>query len=1756
MTTRGKEYLILTFLFVLFGFGTESRYCGRSCETRGKTFQYAGHWRAKCDTHSNAVESNPVCTTHENATALSNMKIVTYGSRSTDLPSNILCQGPDPHFTRCSWGSRKRCRWRTPLVCREIGAKSLTIGCPPTQIVNASSNNAKAVVTWTPILCFDNAKGNVSSNCTHSSGTEFKIGSTTVQCNCTDISGNTEQCSFLIVVKDVTSPTVVCPPVQSVNANEDNNKTAEVAWDSVSCSDNSGMNISAECTPQSGTKFGLGNETVHCNCTDRSENTGHCSFLVMVKDVTSPTAVCPPMQSVNANEDNNKTAKVPWDSVSCFDNSEMNISAECTHQSGSKFGLGNETVHCNCTDRSENTGHCSFLVIVKDATSPRANCPADQIANASLENSKTVVKWNTSLCSDNSDGNISWECSHRPGDKFSIGNTTVQCNCTDESGNSDYCSFRIMVNDVTSPIADCPDNRLEKANYENNTKANVTWGLVVCSDNSNVTISPNCTHQSGDAFELGNTTVHCNCTDRSGNTDQCSFRIMIKVPTAFCPDDQSQKADRENDTKALVEWKMPYCVGTPSENVSSVCSPKPRDTFDLGETTVKCNCTKRSKYADDCSFTVTVKDETSPRAECPLDQIENANHDNNTKAVVRWQLAPCSDNSKESILLDCSHQSGHTFGLGNTTVQCNCTDASGNTGQCSFHVMVKDGIGPAADCPSDQTVKANQSEDTTAAVHWKRVSCTDNSNGKTTLNCTHQSGDQFYLGYTKVKCTCIDSSGNMGHCSFGIFVKDGTNPKANCSTDHIVNANQYNNTKAVVTWDPPSCSDNSKGNISWNCSHEPEGEFDLGNTSVQCDCTDESGNMDQCSFLIIVKDVTRPTAHCPTNQMVNATLDGNKKATVTWNPVRCSDDNTKMNISLNCTYWPGTNFSIGNTTNQCSCRDRSGNTGQCFFYIVVKDVTSPRADCPDDQTVNADQVDNTKAVVIWHPPSCSDNSEETITPGCSYQSESYIGIGNTTIECNCTDRSGNSDQCFFHITVKDVTEPIVNCPTTQRVNANLHNDTYAVATWSPTTCSDNSGIKLSANCTHHPGAEYRLGITMVQCWCTDRSGNNGQCSFNIEVRDITSPTAICPADQTHYVSENENPEAVVEWNQGGTKCTDNSPEAVYPRCSHNSGDTFARGNTRVTCNCVDVSGNSGQCSFSIVVIVVKDPKLHESFMTKNFFEMNFGKNFSLTCTADHAKEFLWKQETFNGTQYVSNSSTIQIPVSFSNQGNYFCIAKGRARSVTSQAQVLSVKNFLQFIVKVYADTTFLENVSTKIDKTLRDEKFEVISSGTREWGILKSIFMNTTNETNETKASTVYELILEKMNSLRNKSKTWHYEIINTAYCSGGTITTTDGDLSFPDALVGKSVNSSEISLTSRVAARATRSCDGDFIHEAVWKEPVITSVAKDIEENITTSIKNLAKNLVEQSVSASNASYLGDVLENVTASEDIETEHMDTVAFALHILVDARNVSEKVTTDVVSIIANVVKSTSSNKSEVSLNSNTSAAFLGTLQQQLDNVRDSGVSFNFTTPYLAVRVAQVPKDKLAIYKLPFGVEMGIEQKVTGSIWNDILEYASKRSTGIGDPNHSQDDRASIQVDPFAITERARQLTNASGSGLVPVSFTTHLGTTLFPERRKDGMKVNTLVISASVQGTVNGLPDESNIVTHFHPIQKRRCAKISCVYWDEFEGTGGWSRNGCSSTQSRHIESSYTCHCNHLTNFAVLLVRREQNNTIVSSAFM
>ena len=53
-----------------------------------------------------------------------------------------------------------------------------------------------------------------------------------------------------------------------------------------------------------------------------------------------------------------------------------------------------------------------------------------------------------------------------------------------------------------------------------------------------------------------------------------------------------------------------------------------------------------------------------------------------------------------------------------------------------------------------------------------------------------------------------------------------------------------------------------------------------------------------------------------------------------------------------------------------------------------------------------------------------------------------------------------------------------------------------------------------------------------------------------------------------------------------------------------------------------------------------------------------------------------------------------------------------------------------------------------------------------------------------------------------------------------------------------------------------------------------------------------------------------------------------------------------------------------------------------------------------------------------------------------------------------------------------------------------------------------------------------------------------------CVFWD-FDGRD-WSPDGCTITEGSAQQGIVTCQCNHLTNFAVLVVSDIDNSVMYS----
>ncbi|XP_050166684.1 adhesion G-protein coupled receptor G4 isoform X2 [Myiozetetes cayanensis] len=153
--------------------------------------------------------------------------------------------------------------------------------------------------------------------------------------------------------------------------------------------------------------------------------------------------------------------------------------------------------------------------------------------------------------------------------------------------------------------------------------------------------------------------------------------------------------------------------------------------------------------------------------------------------------------------------------------------------------------------------------------------------------------------------------------------------------------------------------------------------------------------------------------------------------------------------------------------------------------------------------------------------------------------------------------------------------------------------------------------------------------------------------------------------------------------------------------------------------------------------------------------------------------------------------------------------------------------------------------------------------------------------------------------------------------------------------------------------------------------------------------------------------------------------------------------------------------------------------------------------------------------------------------------------------GITSYNRGVDLQINVQENPFK---------NALASVFLPKSLKNFLGiehcdpdkhskiqfkffgtTSLFADDSLTMEKLNTYVVSASVENASVQNLNEPVTVTLQHIDQNTGNAAVHCVFWDfgKNNGLGGWNTSGC---EMEYTDMNYTiCFCNHLTHFGVLL---------------
>ena len=1052
------------------------------------------------------------------------------------------------------------------VTVQDTTAPSITV--PPDFTVEATSA-AGAKVNYNATAT-DAVDGVSSVTCVPVSGATFGLGTTKVSCSSTDAHHNTATKSFNVTVQSTTAPSLTLPANLTLEAAS---AAGAVGTFTATATDIVDGNVTAVCTPASGTTFALGTTIVSCTATDKHNNTSSGTFSVKVQDTTAPAVTVPANITLEATSGAGAVATF---TSTVHDAVTSNLSVTCAPASGSTFALGTTRVTCSSTDAANNTGSSSFNVTVQDTTAPSITTPANQIfeATSAVGASYTFA----ATASDLVDGSDVVTCTPGSGSSFPIGTTTVSCVAIDSYANRATKTFTVKVLDTTAPELTVPANISLESTSPAGAVATFTASATDVVDGSPAVT---CTPGSGSTFALGVTTVSCSSTDAHGNKATKTFTVTVQDttgPKLTMPADQTLEATSAAGATATFSATASDTV---SGSTAVTCLPASGTTFAIKTTLVTCTSQDAQHNSSSATFNVTVTDTMAPVVNVPANKTVEATSANGAAVTFTSTATDAVDGAPA---VTCAPASGSTFALGSTPVSCSATDAHGNKGLSSFTVTVQDSTAPVVSVPGNLVFEATSAS---GAVVTFASSASDVVNGSTPVFCAPASGGTFAIGVTSVTCTSTDGSSNKGTASFTITVQDTTAPELYVPANLVVEATKP--AGATVTYSV-TATDAVNVSPAVSCSPASGTVFAIGAATVTCSSSDAHHNTATKSFTVTVQDTTPPELSVPQDLVVEAT--GAAGAVVNF--ASSASDLVSLATPVSCVPASGSTFPLGHTTVTCTSSDSHHNTATKTFRVLVGNTTAPTILVPDAVIAEAT---GPGGAVEEFMTSAVDVVDGYLRANCVPASGSMFAIGTTTVTCSATDSSANTGSASFTVTVTDDTPP--------RLTGAAQGGLLTVEATGPggatvvdydVKAMDLVDGALAVRCSPALPMVLPLGKTPVVCTSTDLHGNVGRLMFSVAVVDTTPPALTCPADIS--VAAN-GPLGAANWNV--TEPTSDSLQAFLkgatatdlvdplPVLSNSAPWMFPAGSTTaVTFTGTDAHGNAASCTSHVTVYKEND----------------------------------------------------------------------------------------------------------------------------------------------------------------------------------------------------------------------------------------------------------------------------------------------------------------------------------------------------------------------------------------------------------------------------------------------------------------------------------------------------------------------------------------------------------------------------------------
>jgi len=429
--------------------------------------------------------------------------------------------------------------------------------------------------------------------------------------------------------------------------------------------------------------------------------------------------------------------------------------------------------------------------------------------------------------------------------------------------------------------------------------------------------------------------------------------------------------------------------------------------------------------------------------------------------------------------------------IGSNSITVTATANSGGTTTCTATVVLLPGPPPPITC-HDITVSLDLGghafvEDIAEAQNGCFYIITNNPS---LVSCAD-------LGQIQVTATLANS------CTATVTVVDDMPPTIGCK-NATVNLNAGGNATITPTdvfgFGFDNCGTVTPLSVSPNtltCAN-------AGANTVTLTATDGHGNNATCTATVTIVEDIPPTVTC---KSITVNLGSTGSVTISTTAVYDSGNDNCGGIVSPDSVTPHTFTcsNLGANTVTLTVSDQAGNTATCTATVVVSENTAPVIACPANLTVAAGSA-CTATVGTHTPVSLSDNCTPSgsLTVTQSPAANTVLSGHNDveTVTLTATDGSGNTKNCQFSVTLKDVTQP-----TFSSVPAHVTVQCNSVPVIGTALASDNcSGVTVAYNGqTTTSGACTDTYLITRQWTATDAAGNTRTATQRINVVDTQKP---------------------------------------------------------------------------------------------------------------------------------------------------------------------------------------------------------------------------------------------------------------------------------------------------------------------------------------------------------------------------------------------------------------------------------------------------------------------------------------------------------------------------------------------------------------------------------------------------------------------------------------------------------------------------